>query len=138
MAIGPNTALALSFSGILGIYLELFRPGRAIAGCAGIALLLWGAYRLWLFGPTVSGSLLLALAAILFVTELLVNSRYLAGATGTAALFAGLKLLLPSSHALNTAFTLSVSLILGLITTLFCISAREARRSKRADLGQSA
>lgn len=138
MPIGPNTALALSFSGILGVYLELLRPGRAVAGCAGVALLLWGGYRLWSFGPTRAGGLLLAVAVILFATELLVNSRYVAGVAGTAALFAGLRTLLPAAHSFNTAFAFSVSLVLGVITTLACISAREARRSKRADLSQDA
>lgn len=133
MAIGPNTALALSFSGILGIYLECLRPGRVVAGCIGVALFIWGGYQVWLFRPTTSGCLLLALAALLFVLESLVDTRFLAGVAGTIVLFAGLKLLLPS-HPPNTVLMLSLSLILGVVTTLACVSSREARRNKRADL----
>jgi membrane-bound ClpP family serine protease len=134
MLIGPNAALALSFSGVLGIYLELLWPGRVVAGCVGLALFLWGCYQLWLYRPTAEGCLLLVLAAALFGTELLVNSRYLAGVAGTLALFYGLDRLLPAPHALNVPFIASVCAVLGLITTLACISAREARRTKRADL----
>ena len=134
MAVGPNTALVLSFSGVLGIYLELLRPGRIVAGCAGVALLLWGSYQLWLYRPTVEGRLLMGLAAALFMTELLVNSRYAAGVAGTFTLFYGLKRLLPASHAFNLPFLASVCVVLGLMTTFACISAREARRSKRSDL----
>jgi membrane-bound ClpP family serine protease len=134
MMIGPNTALALSFSGVLGIYLELIRPGSVIAGCAGVALLLWGGYQLWLYRPTAEGCLLLVLAGALFGTELLVNSRFAAGVAGAFTLFYGLSRLLPASHAFNVPFLASVCVVLGLITTLACISAREARRGKRADL----
>jgi membrane-bound serine protease (ClpP class) len=134
MSIGPNTALALSFSGVLGIYLECLRPGRAVAGCVGIALLLWGGYDVWLFGARGSGGLLLGLAVLLFLVDIFVNTRFLAGAAASAVLFTGLKLLLPPSHAFNGALTLFVSVVLGCVTTLACASARESRRNKRADL----
>lgn len=134
ITIGPNTALALSFSGVLGIYLEFLRPGRAVAGCLGIVLLMWGGYRLWLFGPTLAGSLLIGLSILLFGSELVLNSRFAAGVAGTAALFFGLQRLLPPQHAFNTAFLIPVTMMLGVLITLVCISAREARRSKRPDL----
>jgi membrane-bound ClpP family serine protease len=134
MMIGPNMAVALSFSGILGIYLECLRPGRAVAGSVGVALLLWGGYQIWTFKPTPTGGLLMGLAVLFFLMEILVNARFLAGVLGTAVLFGGLKLLLPTPHALNTPFVFTVSLVLGVVTTLACAAAREARRNKRADL----
>lgn len=134
MLIGPNTALGLSFAGILGIYLECLKPGRAVAGSLGAGLLLWGGYQIWMLKPTPTGGLLLGFAVVFFVLEIFVNARFVAGVAGTAALFAGLKLLLPPPHALNTRLVFAVSLSLGGMTTLACASAREGRRSKRADL----
>lgn len=134
LSIGPNTALALAFSGVLGIYLECLRPGSVIAGCIGIALLLWGAYSLYGYGPTGAGCLLLALAGCLFLLEIWVNTRFVVSVAATFTLFAGLKYLLPAPHGVHSVFALSLSLTLGLITALLCVSAREARRNKRSDL----
>lgn len=132
--IGPNTALALAFAGLLGIYVECLRPGRVIAGCLGISLLLWGSYALYGYGPTARGCLLLLLAAVLFMLEILFRTRFLSGLAGTAALYAGCKLLLPPPYRIHSAFALSLALVLGLITTLLCVSARESRRNKWSDL----
>lgn len=134
MAIGPNTALALCFAGVLGIYLECLRPGRVIAGCVGGALLLWGTYVLFTYRPTIRGSLLLLLGAILFAVEILYRTRFLSSIAGAAALFLGLRELLPSPHAIQPLFAMYVSLVFGLVTAPLCAAAREARRNKRSDL----
>ncbi len=136
ITVGPNTALALSFSGVLGIYLECLRPGRIIYGCLGIALLFWGCYSLWLFHMRLEGLLLLAVSLLLFAFEAFFNARFFAGAAATVALFGGLKTLLAPPHRLHPVFAFSIAVVLGLITTLLCASAREARRSKWADLPQ--
>lgn len=132
--IGPNTALAISFSGLLGIYLECLRPGTIIAGCVGVAFLLWGAYTLYTFGPSGRGCLFLLLAAVLFAIEIWRNTRFLSAIAGTAALFLGLKELLVPPHQIQVGFALSLSVVLGVITAFLCTSAREARRNKWADL----
>ena len=137
MSIGPNTALALTFSGILGIYVECLRPGRIVPGCVGLALIAWGSYTLFRYGPTSLGCFLLGAAVLLFALEILFNARYLAGAAATIVLFCGVKLLLPSPRGVQSVFGLSVCLVLGSITTLLCASAREARRNKQADLSVS-
>jgi membrane-bound ClpP family serine protease len=132
--IGPNTALALAFAGLLGIFVECLRPGRVIAGCIGIALLLWGSYALYGYGPTARGCLLLLLAAVLFGLEILFRTRFLAGLGGTTALYAGCRLLVSPPYRIHPVFALTLSLVLGLITTLLCMSARESRRNKWSDL----
>jgi membrane-bound ClpP family serine protease len=81
------------------------------------------------------GVLLLALAVLLFSIEMIWNTRFAAGVAGTVALFAGLKELLPPAHRIHFVFALSLALVLGLITTLLCYSARKARRNKWGDLG---
>ncbi len=131
---GPNTALALGFSGILGIYLECLRPGYAIAGCLGAASLLWGGYQLWFYRPTVDGCSLLIAAILLFILELARNTRFAAAISATVALCLGLNRLLPSPHQLNRTLAACISVALGAVTTLACTAVREARRNKRSDL----
>jgi membrane-bound ClpP family serine protease len=134
MAIGPNTALALSFTGILGIYLECLRPGRVIAGCIGVALLLWGVYVLFTYRPTIRGSLFLLFAGVLFAVEIFFRTRFVSSMAGTAALFAGLRELLPPPHPIQPLFALCVSVVFGFVTALLCAAAGEARRNKRRDI----
>jgi hypothetical protein len=74
------------------------------------------------------------LAALLFLLEILFRTRFMAGVAGTAALYAGCRLLLPPPHQIHSAFALSLSLVLGVLTTLLCVSARESRRNKWSDL----
>jgi membrane protein implicated in regulation of membrane protease activity len=74
------------------------------------------------------------LAAVLFALEIVFRTRFLAGFGGTAALYAGCSLLLSPPYRIHPVFALTLSLVLGLITTLLCISARESRRNKWSDL----
>jgi membrane-bound serine protease (ClpP class) len=131
----PNLAFVLAAAGALGIYAELLRPGRVWPGVVGSISLAIGAYSLWQFCPRKEGTALLAVSAALFLAEIACRPRFLCGLAGTCAMAVGFVVLFPAPWRISPPLAISLSLLLGAVTTLLADMAKKARRNKRADLG---
>ena len=134
MPIGPNLALTIAVAGMLAIYCEFIWPGRVFPGVLGSVSVIVGGYFLSRYGPSLPGLLLLGSSALLFVADALLETRSILGFAGTALLFAGFLGLLPNPHQISAPLAVFLAVLLGTSTTFLTLSARRARRNKRADL----
>ncbi|MGH9583262.1 MAG: hypothetical protein ACRD4O_10030 [Bryobacteraceae bacterium] len=134
---GPNAACVLAIAGILGIYAEGIRPGRVLPGVLGAAALIAGAYSLYGLSPVAPGLALIAASAVLFGAEALWDSHFLCGASGTAALAAGLRLLFGEPRRIALPLGIVMAAILGIATIFLAAAAKRARRNKRSDIGSN-
>jgi membrane-bound serine protease (ClpP class) len=132
--LGPNAAFALALAGLLCIYGEFVRPGRILPGTLGAAMLLIGAYSLYRNEAEAAGVVWISAAASLFLLEIFVNSFFIAGALGTAALGYGSWRLIPGPISIFPSFSIPLSMLFGAATMFLTDSARQARINKRADL----
>ncbi len=134
MWLGPNTAFVLSVLGFLFIYGEFVWPGRVWPAAAGAAMAVTGAYFLYRSGATAAGLWWVGGAAALFLLDVFLNTFFIAGALGTAALGYGSWKLIPGSRPITPAFSIPLCVIFGAATMFLTNSARQARINKRADL----
>ena len=134
LAVGPNLAFLLAIAGTLTIYGEFIRPGRIFPGALGCVFVIIGGYSMWRLSPTVMGSGLIALAVSLFAIEAVWHTKQAAGVAGTAALALGSCLLYTGSRRIAPALGISLSIVLGCVTTLLAYAGKSARQNKRSDL----
>jgi len=131
---GPNTAFCLLLFGLLGVYCELIRPGRALPGVVGAAAAFTGGYLLLQASPTALGLELLGGAAALFLLDAFFPTYFVAGTAATAALTFGFTMLIAGPRGIRPILAIPCCLGFGAITTFLNSAARRARRNKRADL----
>jgi membrane-bound serine protease (ClpP class) len=132
--IGPNVAFLMTVAGVLGIYCEFIWPGRLLPGIFGAVLLIFGVHALWRLGPTVTGLILIGIAATLFIGDAVWDSRFVAGCAATVALVAGSALLLPRPFQIAPVLAVTLPVILGVVTMGLSYTARRARRNKWSDI----
>jgi membrane-bound ClpP family serine protease len=142
--IGPNTAFVLTIFGLLGIYGELVWPGCRVAriigpGVLGLGAVLVGGYFLWLHSPSTLGITFLGAAAALFAVEAVVNTYFVAGAAGTAAMAIGFWKLYDNSpgigsRGINAVLVFPLCVAFGVATIVLSHGAKRARQNKRTDI----
>ena len=84
--INPNIAFAALIAGVLGIYVELGRPGLVLPGAAGAVLVLLALFALPM---NATDAVLLAAAPALFFLEARFSARGILAAAGACALVFG-------------------------------------------------
>ena len=131
---GPNAAFCLILVGVLGIYVELIRPGRALPGMAGAAAAVTGGYFLWRAGTAAIGWELLAAATLLFLLDAFVETFYVAATVATIFLALGFSGLIAGGDGIKPGLAIPCCVAFGAITTGLNKLARLARRNKRVDL----
>jgi membrane-bound ClpP family serine protease len=134
MWLGPNTAFALIVLGFLFLYGEFVWPGKIWPAAAGAAMAVIGAYLLYRRDATAAGLCWAGAAIALFLVDVFLNTFFIAGALGTAALGYASWKLIPGSRPITPAFSIPLCVIFGAVTMLLTNSARQARINKRADL----
>ncbi len=87
--VDPNIIFILMALGVYGIIFEFQNPGLGVPGIAGAISLLLAAYGLQLLPVSYVGLLLLAVAVILYVAEVKVQSGGIMALGGTVALVLG-------------------------------------------------
>ncbi|MBU2600771.1 MAG: nodulation protein NfeD [Actinobacteria bacterium] len=87
--VDPNIIFILMALGVYGIIFEFQNPGLGVPGIAGAIALLLAAYGLQLLPVSYVGLLLLAVAVILYVAEVKVQSGGIMALGGTVALVLG-------------------------------------------------
>ncbi|MGE5700575.1 MAG: NfeD family protein [Deltaproteobacteria bacterium] len=93
----PNIAYILMMIGIYGIFFELSNPGAVFPGIVGGISLILGFYSLQTLSANYAGFLLIALALILFILEIKVQSYGALTIGGVVALLLGSLMLFRSS-----------------------------------------
>jgi membrane-bound ClpP family serine protease len=134
MRVGPSTAFLVFAFGILLIYVECLRPGRALPGLLGSVMTMAGVYWLWRNSPTIPGTLLIIFAALLLIAEALWDMYFVPGILGTISLGAGFSLLFSPGGRITPSIAIPISIALGALTTFLAFEAKRARRNKRSDL----
>jgi membrane-bound ClpP family serine protease len=137
--IGPNTAFVLLIFGLFAIYGELVWPGCRVAkvigpGVLGLGAFLAGGYFLWQHSPSPAGLALLGVAAVLFAAEAIVNTYFMAGIFGTAAMTIGFQKLFDDRPGIQGVLGIPLCIVFGIATMTLCFAAKLARRNKRIDL----
>ncbi len=93
----PNIAYILMMIGIYGIFFELSNPGAVFPGIVGGISLILGFYSLQTLSANYAGFLLIALALILFILEIKVQSYGALTIGGVVSLLLGSLMLFRSS-----------------------------------------
>ncbi len=128
---GVNTAFCLVIFGILGVYCEFIWPGRVWQGVLGAAAAVTGGYFLWRAAPTTFGLTALALAAVLFLLDAYLETRFVAGTLATLAMTYGFIELLSGPHGIDRRLAVPWCIVFGAVTAGLNWAARKARRNKR-------
>ncbi len=121
----PNIAYLLMSLGGLGLYFELSNPGAIFPGAIGLICLILGLYSLSVLPVNYAGLGLLALAAVLFLLEIKVQSMGLLSVGGVVALVLGSTMLIDSpdpalevSRQLIAVFAVVALLVVGFLARL--------------------
>ena len=131
---GANGSFLLIMLGFWGVLLEAWRPGRVVPGSVGIGAVVAGCYLLWRSSPDPFALLLLALAGALFWTEMVWNTRLVAGVIGTIALAAGFSLVATGPSRIHPALAWPFSVLTGFAVLVLGKNVRHACFNKRVDL----
>jgi membrane-bound serine protease (ClpP class) len=124
----PNLAFLFLSIGTLAVIYELASPGVGVAGAAGVILLILGFFALSVLPVNVAGLGLLALAAVLFTSEVFApHGAFAAG--GTAALLLSGLFLFEGSIGVSLTVLLPTTLLIGGGTLA---AGRLAWRARRA------
>jgi len=121
----PNTALAITALGVMGIYWECCAPGRIVPGVAGMVLATAGIASLAVLPIKPASVLLLAVAFILFALEATLVTRGLFTAMGAVAMFFGSRML-----GVNWIAGAGVAAPFAAVTSFLFSAAVRARRNK--------
>jgi membrane-bound serine protease (ClpP class) len=129
----PNIAYMLLTLGGLGLYFELANPGGVLPGVLGAICLILGFYGMSVLPVNYAGFALLALAAVLFVAEIKVQSFGVLTAGGIASLvFGSLMLFRSADPALRVSLQLVVvlSMLAALVVATLVTLALRAQRHR--------
>ena len=129
---GSNTAFCLVIFGVLGVYCEFIWPGRVWQAVLGSAAAVTGGYFLWRDLPSPLGVNLLGAAALLFLVDAYIDTRFVAGTVATTALAFGFVKLIFGAHGIRPLLAVPWCIAFGAITMMLNWAARRARRNKRA------
>jgi len=108
----PNVAYILLMLGIYGIFFEFYHPGAIFPGVIGGICIILGFYALQTLPVNYAGFLLIALAMILFILEVKVQSYGMLSVGGIVSLFLGSIMLF---HSKETYLSISMYTIIGMV-----------------------
>jgi membrane-bound serine protease (ClpP class) len=108
----PNVAYILLMLGIYGVFFELSNPGAIFPGVVGGICLILGFYALQTLSVNYAGFLLIALAMILFILEIKVQSYGMLSVGGVISLFLGSIMLF---HSKDSHLRISMKTIVPMI-----------------------
>jgi len=128
---GVNTAFCLVIFGTLGVYCEFVWPGRVWQGVLGAGAAVTGGYFLWQVHPTPSGLTFLAAAAVLFLLDAYLETRFVAGFLATGALVYGFSKLISGPQGIRLVLAVPWCIAFGVVTVGLNWAAKKARRNKR-------
>ena len=136
----PNSAVLVMSLGILGIYAEFCRPGRAIPGALGAAMVVLGLASLLRFPLSYSALFCISIAVVMLALEAVGVTRGFCTLLASGAMFRGLSKLIdtpnPALHIRwSTALFVAVPLTLA---TGFLLSAAMAARRTKISMGATA
>lgn len=94
----PNVAYILLMLGIYGVFFELSNPGAIFPGVVGGICIILGFYALQTLSVNYAGFLLIALALILFILEVKIQSYGMLSVGGIISLFLGSIMLFQSKE----------------------------------------
>ncbi|MBM3161962.1 MAG: nodulation protein NfeD [Chlorobi bacterium] len=146
MLADPNLAYIFFLAGLAGIYFELSNPGSIFPGVAGAISLILGLYAMQMLPVSITGIILLVLAAIFIGLELFVTSGGLFAIAGLIALFAG-SLMLFSTQGTGIELSLLVflpvflvfaSAVAGILWVVARSAARRQISGMEGMIGESA
>lgn len=126
-----NSAFCLVILGVLGIYCEFVWPGRVWQAVLGMAALVAGAHFLLQFGPAKVGLLLVGGAAVFFLVDAYVDTRFVLGLAATLGMTAGFLDLIPGDKTISAWLAAPLCVLLGVTTMALNWAARRARNNKR-------
>jgi membrane-bound serine protease (ClpP class) len=127
----PNIAYILMMIGIYGIFFELSNPGAVFPGIVGGISLILGFYSLQTLSANYAGFLLIALAVILFILEIKIQSYGALTIGGVVSLLLGSLMLFRSSVDPYLRISWSVLLtMVGLSVVFFTTVVTLAVRSQ--------
>ena len=133
-SIGPNTAFVLALFGVLGIYCEFIWPGRIYPLLLGSSAFVGACYSLWRLSPSRISLVLIGAAIVLYLAELLWNTRFAATAAATGFLAAGFCDMFHSPPWIVPGFAIPVCCAFGAITGALCYYGRRSREKKWSDI----
>lgn len=136
----PNLIYALLMIGVLGVLLELFRPGLLVPGLVGTGALLVSAFGLHLLPIDVVALLLLVVAVVLFGAELRFKGFGAFTVGGVVALLLGSLRLLNAHHPaffldvdphVSWGAVLPVTVALGGVTAVLAHASAQRRHAAK-------
>lgn len=136
----PNLLYALLMLGVLGVLLELYRPGMLLPGLVGTGALLASAFGLHLLPVDMVALALLAIAVVLFGAELRFKGYGALTAGGIVALLLGSLRLLDAHHPgffldvnphISWGAVLPVAAALGGITAVLSHASAQRRKAEQ-------
>jgi membrane-bound serine protease (ClpP class) len=135
--VDPNIIFILLLLGVYGIIFEFQNPGLGAPGIAGAISLLLAAYGLQILPVNYVGLLLLAVAVVLFVAEIKVQSSGILGLGGTIALvLGGLMLFNSPESAIRVDWTvLIIMAVLSAAFFGFIVTAVARAQRRRPETG---
>jgi membrane-bound serine protease (ClpP class) len=124
----PTIAFILLTIGVNAILYELSSPGGYVAGIVGIICLLLGLYALGQLPVNYAGLILIALAFVLFVVDVKVQTHGVLTVGGIVALVAGALLLFNSPlYRVSIAAIVAVAVVTGLFFAFAVTKVIQAR-----------
>ena len=129
--LSPNGTLLLASTGVLLIFVELNRPGRAIPGALGLLLTLLGVSRFLRFGVQPWAVLLLAVCIFVYGANLWREVPLWLLVPAILATMVGMRALVPRSASSSVALPVAV-LCGGLLGTASAVLTRVAHRARRS------
>ncbi len=114
----PNIAYILLMLGIFGIFFEFSHPGALFPGLVGGICIILGFYALHALSVNSAGFLLIALAFILFILEIKVQSYGMLSVGGIVSLLLG-SIMLFRTGDIYLRISMKTILSMGLLSALF-------------------
>jgi membrane-bound serine protease (ClpP class) len=127
----PNVAYILLMLGLYGVIFELYNPGTAVPGVAGVICLLLAAYALQMLPVSYAGLALLLFGVALMVAEIVTPTVGVLGVGGVIAFVAGSIILFDSD---SPGYRVSVPIIAAAAAAsaaVFLLGVGSAMRARR-------
>lgn len=121
-------------AGLLGVLVELLRPGRFVPGLIGLSAIAIALHSIVQYPLKISGVAIVVAAALLLAGDYVWNSRSIGGWLGTGGLAYGACHLFAAPYGINKVMAVPVSVLFGAATAFLANSARQARVNKMVDL----
>lgn len=130
----PTLAFLTLALGLLGILVELLRPGWVVPGLLGLLGIVIALHSIEKYPLRTSGVELLCASLLLLAGDYVWNSRSIGGGLATGALAYGSCHLFAPPFGINPALAVPVAVLFGAVTAFLANRAKQARVNKTTDL----